>query len=73
MRRLVDNSLHSETYGAVTGCLFGVFLFLKDWVRVSLPVAQLWLKISRSLQVALLPRISFVIESGPEDFFPLAV
>jgi len=36
------------------------------------PVAQLWLKISRSLQVALLPRwvsISFVIACGPGDFF----
>ena len=38
----------------------------------SVPVAQLWLKISSSLQVALLTRwvsISFVIASGPGDFF----
>ena len=38
----------------------------------SVLVAQLWLKISRSLQVAVLHRwvnISFVIASGPGDFF----
>ena len=62
----------------MAACL-GYFAFLRIGIIVaslhdcgSVPVAQLWLKISRSLQVALLPKwvsISFVIASGPGDFF----
>ena len=43
LEALVDDSLHSfpntagETYGAVTGCLFGVFPFLEDWDHCCFP------------------------------------
>ena len=43
LEALVDNSLHSfpntagETYGAVTGCLFGVFPLLEDWDHCCFP------------------------------------
>ena len=82
LEALVDNSLHSfpntagEAYGAVTGCLIVVFPFLEDWDHCCFPPClrecTCCPAVVEYLQVNLLPRwvsISFVIASGPGDFF----